>query len=147
MRPVTLAIHQDEKCAVLRELNLVRPPTFQWHRWQIVTVIRNDQLAEWWDDLGLAENFTAPEIEIPSLGEHSVAELRDIAEGYRMENHWKQRALELSGESSLIPDLLDSIEERQRIINNRSSIGRYSKQRNGFDRRAALEYGNRRSTH
>ncbi len=141
MKPVTIAVHEDEKAWALRELNLVRPPTRQWHRWQIVTVIRNDELTEWWHDLGPMKRFTAPQIEIPGLLEHTVAEIRDIAEQYRLgDDYWTKRAEELAAESTIIPDLLNQREEQRRVIHNRSSFGPGVRtQRNGFPLKAVLE--------
>ena len=141
MRPVTIAINEDEKAWALREVNLVRPPTFQWHRWQIVTVVRNDQLTEWWKDLGPMRSFTAPQVEIPGLLEHSVAEIRDIAEQYRLgDDYWSKRSAELAQESTIIPDILNQLEERQKVLHNVSVFGPGgSKQRNGFSLKTALE--------
>ena len=138
IKPVTEAIHENEKAWSLREQNMVRPPTHQVHRWQIITVVRNDKLAEWWNDLGPAAEFRAPGIEIPALFEHSVAELRDIATEYRLgDDYWRKRTAELSAESTLVKDWLEQMEEDWRVIRNQSSFGPgVSKQRNGFDRRA-----------
>lgn len=139
MRPVTFAVQKDEKAWALRELNLVF--SGKRHRWQIVTVIRNDRLTEWWHDLGESTAFTAPELEIPGLLEHTVAELRDLAEGERLgADYWIKRQHELAAASTIIPDMVNQLEERSRIINNRSQFGPVmAKPRNGFDRKAALE--------
>lgn len=138
MRPTTLFIHPDEKAMSLREINLVRPPTHQWHRYQIVTVNRGDELAEWWKDLGPSEAYQRPEVEIPSLWEHSVGELWDIAQHYRLQDdYWRKRTAEWQAESTLIPDFLDQHMERWRIIRNQSQFGPgYAKQRNGFFKEA-----------
>lgn len=140
MKPVTMAVHEDERAWALREVNLVRPPTHQWHRWQIITVIRNDTLTEWWTDLGAISDFTAPQLEIPGLLEHSVAELRALAEEYRLgDDYWAKRQEELAAESTLVTDALNQIEERKKIIHNRSQFGPVmAKPRNGFSRSAAL---------
>ena len=130
MKPVTLFILPNEKAWALREINLVRPPTHQWRRYQIVTVVRADVLSEWWRDMG--PTVPRPEIEIPSLGEHTVAELQGIAEQYQ-DDHWGKFVAEKQAESTLIPDFLDQYAERSLIIKNKSKFGPgYSKQRNGF---------------
>lgn len=139
MKPVTIVIHPDEKAWSLREINLVRPPTHQWHRWQIVTVVRNDRLAEWWNDLGPSASFPVQQFEVPSLGEHTVGELLDIAEHSRLQDdYWQKRAVEITDGCTLIADFLDQKEERWRVINNQTVSGPLvTKQRDGFDKRAA----------
>ena len=142
MKPVTNMIHPDERAHALAERNLVRPPTNQWHRWQIVTVYRNDRLTEWWSDLGPSENFPASQIEVPSLGEHTVGELRDIAERYRLRDgdYWRRFAAEQSQASTLAADAVAQVEERQRVMRNQSVYGpAVRRQRIGFPRRAMHE--------
>lgn len=145
-RPATEIIHEDEKAWSLREIHLVRPPTNQWRRFQIITVNRDDVLTEWWHDLGPMSAFNRPQIEIPSLWEHSVAELREMADTMRLEeSRWKNRAAELAAESSLIPDMLNQFEEGKKIMANQSVFGpAVTHQRNGLDRRAFNERIRRR---
>ena len=139
MKPATNVIHPDEKAWSLREINLVRPPTHQWHRWQIVTVVRGDALAEWWRDLGPKAAFPRPEMEIPALGEHTVGELWDMAEHYRLQDdYWLSRTRELAAGCTLISDFLDQKEEMWRVIRNQSQFGpKQHKQRVGFPKREA----------
>lgn len=141
LKPVTLWVHKDEPAWSIREVNLVRPPDYQWHRWQIVVVVRNDELAEYWTDLGLRHPGDAPPCEIPSLGEHTVAEVMDLAEHYRLQDvYFKQRLREQAAASTLIPDYLNQLEERWKIINNQSVFGPgYKTQRDGFSKEAAHE--------
>ena len=143
MKPVTLAIHENERAWSIRERNLVRPPAFQWRRWQIITVIRNDQLTEWWDDLGPSANFKGLGFEMPSLGEYSVAELRDHATRLRNDTTWVGFAAEKQAESTLIKDFLDQVEEHWKVINNQSTYGPGGhKQRDGFPKKAVIDaYG------
>lgn len=141
IRPTTQLVHPDEPAWSLREINLVRAPTHQWRRYQIVTVIRDDRFTEWWSDLGPKENHDAAEFEIPSLFEHTVAELWEIALEVRCgpNTGFEQRRLELAGESTLIRDFIDQYEERRQMIHNRSQYGPGGhKQRIGYPRRLAL---------
>ena len=143
IRPVTVAIHEDEKAWSLREINQVRPPKFQDHRYQVITVVRDDQLTEWWDDMGPAENFTTHQFEVPSLGNHSVAELRDIAlSQHDTSRYWENFADEARAESTLAEDALAYFEENRKRIRNQSVYGPGGhKQRDGFPRKAVLEHG------
>ena len=86
--PATLEVSYDEPAFHLSEL--VQPSSLGApRRFQIILVIRNDDLAEYRIDLGPASDFTAPEFRIPGgivddstgRGEilHTVGELKDIA--------------------------------------------------------------------
>ena len=140
VRPVTLAIHEDEKAWALRERILALDGPYR--RYQVITVVRDDELAEWWNDLGPEADFTAPEVEIPSLFVHSVAQLRDMADTYRWkDDHWQKFMEEKNAESTLVEDWLTYLEENWSRIYNRSSFGPgVQKQRNGFSRKAAYEH-------
>lgn len=150
LRPVTVAINENEKAWSLREINLVRPPQFKHRRYQVITVVRDnpetgdDELTEWWHDLGPAEAFTTAPFEVPSLGVHSVAELRYIAESqHDSSRYWERFADEVRAESTLKEDFLQYIEENWKRIYNQSVFGPgVTHQRNGFPRKAALAHGN-----
>jgi len=84
----TFAIRPNEPAWSLREANLPTPDFHGRHRYQIVSVVRNDKLVEWRGDLGPEENFAARQFQI--LGGyvdergrghvfHSVAELQEMA--------------------------------------------------------------------
>lgn len=139
MRPVTLAVHEDEKAWKLRERILAMNGPYR--RFQIITVVRDDKLTEWWNDMGLEASFTAPEMEIPSLFVYSVAKLRDMADNIRWKDDHLQRFMaEKNAESTLVEDWLTYLEENWARIYNKSSFGPgVTKQRNGFSRRAAYE--------
>lgn len=141
LMPVTQFILPDEKAWRLTEVNLVRPPSYQWHRWQVIFVNRADALAEFWTDFGPSSNYTAPEVTIPALWEHSVAELQDIALDKRLgDDYWQKRLGELNDSSTLIPDILAQKEEHWKIIRNQSVFGpSHNHQRNGFSKRTAQE--------
>lgn len=142
MRPATDIVTKDEKAWSLGERNLVRPPEFHLHRYQIVTVVRDDKLAEWWKDLGPAERFTAPEFEVPSFFEHSVAELREIATQQReRDTYWGDFMAAQAADSTLISDFLNRVEENWKLIYNQSTFGPGGHvQRNGFPRKAAIDH-------
>lgn len=140
MKPITLAIHEDEPAWSLREINLVRPPHFQWRRYQIITVVRDDVLTEWWDDLGAVEDYPhAQQLEMPSLGILSVAKIRAEAERHRHDDYWHKFSLEQIAESTLIQDYVNYVEENFQIINNRSVYGPgFHHQRDGFPKEEVL---------
>ena len=87
-------VQRDEPAFALAEVNLQSPDSSGWRRYQIIYVIRNDKLAEYREDLGPSENFTAEAFRIPGGVwdadtrrleiMHSVAELKHIAEKVRL---------------------------------------------------------------
>jgi hypothetical protein len=133
------AVTPDEKAFRLAELVLMAPDYSGFRRYQLIIVNRNDELAEYREDMGPAAGFTAPEFNILAMWEHSVAELREMADLNR-DDYWTKRTAEIQAESTLIDDWIDQSEERREIVQNRSTFGPgYRKQRNGFDRQAAVE--------
>lgn len=73
-----------EKAWGLFEINEQAPRGRGSHRYQIIQVIRNDHIAEWRRDMGPASKFRGiNQIRIPSLMEHTVDELIDIANEIR----------------------------------------------------------------
>jgi len=76
----------EEKGWGLFELNQIAPDNSAVHRYQIVQVIRDGQIAEWRRDMGLASTFKGiNQLRIPSLLEHSCQELMDLADELRGE--------------------------------------------------------------
>lgn len=84
--PVTTTVLGNEKAWGLYEIHEQSPGSRGFHRYQIIQVIRNGQIAEWRKDLGLAKNFKGVnQLRIPSLLEHSVDELMALANELRGE--------------------------------------------------------------
>ena len=93
----TTVISMDEPCFNLVELNLPAPNSRGHRRYQVLTVVRGDKLAEFRIDMGLAKDFKAEPLQV--LGgvtangkiyiEHTVGELLDIASWLRDRYHDK----------------------------------------------------------
>lgn len=92
-------VKSDEPCFNLSELNLVAPDGKSWRRYQILVVVRDDELANVRVDLGPRGRFRAPEFRVPggvvddATGKieilHTVGELRDIADHQRAGRFWQ----------------------------------------------------------
>ena len=79
--PAVDKIFGNEKAIALYELHLQSPGSRGFHRYQIIQVPRNGVVCEWRKDMGLAKNFKGVnQIRIPSLMEHTVDELKAIAD-------------------------------------------------------------------
>jgi hypothetical protein len=140
LMPIAAEVHPDEPAWALLEVAAPYPDTRGLHRFQLVYVNRGDRIARHTIDLGRAREFRAHEFHIPSLWEHTVGELWDMADEMRQgDDYWVRRAQELRAESTLILDFLEQADERQQVIHNRSVFGPKSqKQRNGFPLKAAI---------
>ena len=89
-----IEVHLDEPAFNLVEMNLQAPDSSGWRRYQIISVVRGQRLAEYREDLGAAKDFTADAFRIPGgVWEaatrrmevlHSVGELREVAEAIRL---------------------------------------------------------------
>ena len=81
---VTTTITGNEKVWTYMELHLQSPTGRGGRRYRIIIVNRDGQLAEYREDMGPVSKFKGVnELNIPSLWEHSVDELRDLADELR----------------------------------------------------------------
>ena len=70
----------------MQEAHLQSPDSKGFHRYRIILVNRDGKLAEFREDMGLASNFKGiRQFNVPSLWEHSVSELLEIADVLRNE--------------------------------------------------------------
>jgi len=74
----------NEKAIALVETNQQTPGNHGFHRYQIIYVPRDGRMAEFRKDMGPSDNFTGfNAMNIPSLLEHTVDELMDLADELR----------------------------------------------------------------
>ncbi len=82
----TSYVKPDEKAYSLQEIHEQSPGSRGFHRYRIILVNRDGKLAEYREDMSLASRFKGVrQFNVPSLWEHSVAELLDIADVLRNE--------------------------------------------------------------
>ena len=134
----TTYVLADEKAMGLLEVELQTEDGTGTHRFQIISVIRNDKQANYVSDLGSRLLYPNPPLNIISYMEHSVAELQDMANEARARSDVTKRLAELQEESSkdrnIIKEFLEQKERNSKIIANRSQLGpTYRVQRNGFN--------------
>ena len=125
LTPIATTVSPDEKAYALVELNMT-PYSFtkggrkgkpkSWaglHRYQVIMVNRGDRLAEYHRDMGDAALYPFGTLRIPSLWEHTVAQLQDIAATWRANEQKAHRNMlaELQGRSTLRRDALRLMEE------------------------------------
>ena len=83
--PVADKIFGDEKAIYYYELNYQAPDYSGFHRYQIVHVPRNGIICEWRKDMGSVDNYKGiSQLRIPSLMEHTVDELMEMANELRI---------------------------------------------------------------
>lgn len=84
--PVATTILGSEKAWTYLEVHLQSPGSRGRRRYRIIVVNRDGYLAEYREDMGLAKKWKGVrELNIPSLFEHSVEELRGLADELRYE--------------------------------------------------------------
>ena len=84
--PATLSVNENEKAWSLQEVHEQSPGSRGFHRYRKILVNRDGKLSEFIEDMGLAKDFKGIRpFNIPSLWEHSVAELLDLADVLRNE--------------------------------------------------------------
>lgn len=134
-------LFKDEHVMGLLEQNLPTPDYKARHRYQIVYAVRGDQIVEMIHDMGPSELFTAQEMHILSLMEHTAAEIVEMAEQVRNKSvHLGSFLAEKQAESTLITDFLQEAEQKQLSMTNVSSFGSaISTQRNGWSAKGAAE--------
>jgi len=91
----TTFVTDDEPCLNLKEVNQRTPDSKGIHRYQVITVIRQDRPVEYRLDLGPAKKFKAHEFNIPGGAvnettgkiyvEETIGRLRDLADHLRSE--------------------------------------------------------------
>lgn len=84
--PATLSIRGDEKAWAYQEIHEQSPDSRGFHRYRIILVNRDGKLAEYREDLGSVDKWRGVRcFNIPSLWEHTCAELLHIADYLRSE--------------------------------------------------------------
>ena len=83
--PATLYINGDEKAYTYVETQEQSPGYKGFHRYRVIWVNRDGRIAEYREDMGKASNFKGAKnyLHIPSLWEHTVSELIDLADYLR----------------------------------------------------------------
>ena len=82
--PAVDKIFGNEKAVALYEMHEQSPGSKGFRRYQIIHVVRGDVICEWRKDMGDADNYKGiSQLRIPSLMEHTVSELKDIANQLR----------------------------------------------------------------
>ena len=85
--PATLSIAPNEKAYAYLEVQEQSPSSSGFHRYRLIYVNRDGNMAEYRESMGKADIFKGAKaaIHIPSLWEHSVAELMNLADELRWE--------------------------------------------------------------
>ncbi len=142
MSDVALIVHPDEPAYGL-QFRIAPVPLKdggQERRWiQSIAVIRSDAKAWHHEDYGPAERWAhvAP-LMMPSFGDDSVAQLQEEADIHRASTFPAEHLAKVKGESTLMQDVVNQMEERSEDIHNRSVIGPHiTKQRDEFSQARA----------
>ena len=98
-------ISEDEPCLALFEIHEQSPGSYGFHRYQIIYVMRGDKPAEYRLDMGLVKDgwLGVDQFRVPGGAydsetdkyyvEHSVGQLREIAEDLRTKSTWDKKEM------------------------------------------------------
>lgn len=125
---MTDTVRSDEKAWRLTEIVMTphamskgrrrfKPKTMVGRRrWQVVWVNRGGRLAQHITDMGDAKLYDRGPVNIPGLWEHTVAELREIADQWRNDTPWEHEIIaNVQGESRLTERFLIQQEKKRRL--------------------------------
>ena len=141
LMPWADALHSDEPAAMLREVNLLTSDLKEVHRWQIVTVVRNDRFVEFPRSLGLASNFDGvSEIVIFADNDKDTVDmLMETADSMRAENQIAKLVAEDAEASTLLEDAYKYFDERRARLLNKTH---FSNTTGKMVQRTGLKKGN-----
>ena len=83
----------DEPCYRLAEVNLQSPNSRGFHRYQLIWVVRDDQLTEYVEDMGLSKNIAADPVIIMGCADETVARMKHMADQIRWQPPFDKREL------------------------------------------------------
>uniref|UniRef100_A0A6M3IG14 Uncharacterized protein n=1 Tax=viral metagenome TaxID=1070528 RepID=A0A6M3IG14_9ZZZZ len=85
LTPVTAYAAPNEKCWAYIETQEQSPDFSGFHRYRLIYVNRDGRISEYKEDMGRATSFIGAKstIHIPSIWEHSVEELKNLADELR----------------------------------------------------------------
>lgn len=121
--PLTRWLHPDEPVKSVSEVVLVPWDYHEKRRYRLFTVVRDDSLAVYYEDMGVASKWPYPGFNIIAEWEHTAQEMRDTCDRQR-NDLWVEKFLsEKQAESTLIGDFLQEQEEQIEVVKNRSVVG------------------------
>lgn len=124
---LTATISPDEKAWWLVEV-IVTPIAMQTrypelhipnkqgrHRWQVVTVNRNDRLTRHITDMGDASLHPYNGLNLPGLWENTVGQLQEAADDWRGDQSWERQIVaDSQGTSNLMENWFKQTERRSK---------------------------------
>jgi hypothetical protein len=108
---------------------------------QRISVIRDGEKVWFQKVIGPASDYERVQpLLMPSFGENTVAEMQYWGEKNRNDTYWADRAEQMLGESTLIQDHINQLEQTTMVRKNRSVFGPHqSTQRTGYPVKAGVK--------
>lgn len=134
--PLTYTLDPDEKFFKLTEVNRIDTTSRHVRRWEFIYVQRDGNLHVHVADMGSAELFQEPELEVYGLWEETVAWGREQADDMRFHNSLRKSMQERADEPKKLFEVwLKYKSELWEQKQNRSVMGpAFTRQRNAFVR-------------
>ena len=131
----------DENVVFIQEM-YAYDRAYAERRWQVLGVVRADQVVGFWTDLGPASDFDTeiegkpyrqPTYIQPVAFAHSVGECLEMAEQGRHDENAPKKLHETTMGVNLWQRFRDTVEQDMKLIRNASTFGPYARiERNGF---------------
>jgi len=120
---MTQYVDQDEKVYWLIEETFAAKNYQGKKRYQILYVNRDDRLAAWVGIVDEVEGVDFPQFRIPSMWEHNVGEMQEMAQMMRYDDKLDKLMKEQAENSTLLADFMELALRREAIKANRSTFG------------------------
>lgn len=113
----------DEPCYFMLETDVMTADYKSLRRFRLFVVNRNDELAYFWQDLGPGTPHIDP-FQIISVWQDTVGDCIDLSH-YLHENQetWNKKREEITGESTLIKDFFEQLEQAHKILKKETHSG------------------------
>ena len=113
----------DEPCYFMLETDVVTSDFKALRRFRLFVVNRNDELAYFWQDLGPGTPDIDP-FQIIGLWEETVGSCIDLSHHlHENQDTWNKKRQEITGESTLIQDFVDQLEQAHKQLKHQTHSG------------------------
>ena len=141
---VAREVHMDEPVAFMQEVYALNRRNSHRRRWQVIAVVRMDQLFGFWTDLGPVSDFETeiegetyrqPMYQQPVAFAHNVGECLEMAELGRNDEYASKHLHEQTMNSTIHEQYRQVVEQDMKLIRNQSTFaatGGFKMERNDY---------------
>ena len=113
-RNLTDTIDKDEKCFLLRETIRKTPDSKAFHRYQVITVMRNDEFYDHWHDMGDASLYQCEDLFDFAIFEKTVGQCIEDANDQRNMSMCISKFRSTDPKEELVKKFINNIEIKRK---------------------------------